>query len=221
MTNIELFVASLCPFAARARLALAEKELTATEIEIDLRQRPDWFLQISPHGKVPLLRHDGRLVWQSAVIAEYLEETFPAHPLLPRQPERRAAARAWVSFADSHLYARTEALLHSFDQHLYVRLAAQLVDDLHVLEEQALAGQSDDSPYLLGAELSLADIALYPWFEQMAVLERFRGFRFPAECTRLIAWQRAVASRDAVRAIGKPVQFYLDGYARLQKQLAG
>jgi len=221
MTNIELFVASLCPFAARARLTLAEKQLIATEVEIDLRRRPDWFLQISPHGKVPLLRHDGRLVWQSAVIAEYLEETFPAHPLLPQQAERRAAARAWVSFVDARLYAKTEALLHSFDQSLYVRLAAQLSDDLHVLEEQALAGQTDDSPYLLGAEFGLADIALYPWFEQVAVLERFRGFRFPKDCTRLIAWHRAVARRDTVRAVGRPPEFYLDAYARLQKQLAG
>ena len=170
---------------------------------------------------MPLLRHDSRLIWQSAVIAEYLEETFPVRPLLPRQPERRAAAKAWVSFADAHLYARTQALLHSFDRNLHVRLAAQIVDDLYTLEEQALATQSDDAPYLLGAEFSLADVALYPWFEQVAVLERFRGFRFPEDCKRLVAWQRAVASREAVRVVGRPPEFYLDGYARLQKQLAG
>jgi glutathione S-transferase len=221
MTNVELFVAQLCPFAARARLVLAEKQLTAREVEIDLRRKPDWFLQISPHGKVPLLRHDGRLVWESAVIAEYLEEAFPAHSLLPTQPERRAAVRAWVNFADSRLYATTGQLLHSFDRSLYVRLAAQLVDDLHVLEEEAFAAQSSDRPYVLGAEFSLADVALYPWFEQIAVLERFRGFHFPTDCRRLVAWQRAVAGRNAVRATGKPPQFYLAGYQRLQKQLAG
>jgi glutathione S-transferase len=221
MTDVELFVARLCPFAARARLVLAEKQLTANEVEIDLWRKPDWFLQMSPHGKVPLLRHDGRLVWESTVIAEYLEETFPAHPLLPTQPERRAAARAWVNFADSRLYATTGQLLHSFDRSMYVRLAAQLVDDLHVLEEVAFTGQSDASPYVLGTEFSLADVALYPWFEQVAVLERLRGFHFPTDCRRLLAWQRAVSNRDAVRATGKPPQFYLDGYERLQKQLAG
>ena len=221
MTNIELFVSALCPFAARARLALAEKQLDCREIEVDLRRKPDWFLQISRHGKVPLLRHDGRLVWESEVIAEYLEEVFPARPLLPKDPARRAEARAWANFADSRLYAKTAALLHSFDDSLYVRLAAQIVDDLHTLEEQAFAGQTNEGPYVLGSEFSLADVALYPWFEQVAVLERFRGFRFPANCGRLLDWQRAMAGRKAVRATGKSATFYLDGYAQLQKQLAG
>ena len=221
MTNIELFISALCPFAARARLVLAEKQLACNEVEIDLRRKPDWFLQMSPHGKVPLLHHDGRLVWESAVIAEYLEEVFPAQPLLPKDPARRAQARAWANFADSRLYAKTAALLHSFDGNLYVRLAAQIVDDLHTLEEQAFAGQTNDGPYVLGTEFSLADVALYPWFEQVAVLERFRGFRCPIDCTRLLAWQRTMADRKAVRAVSKPTKFYLDGYAQLQKQLAG
>jgi glutathione S-transferase len=221
MTNIELFASALCPFAARARLAFAEKQLACNEVEIDLRRKPDWFLRISPHGKVPLLRHDGRLVWESAVIAEYLEEAFPERPLLPQDPARRAQARAWVNFADSRLYAKTAALLHSFDDHLYVRLAAQIVDDLHTLEDEAFGGQMNDGPYVLGSEFTLADVALYPWFEQVAVLEQFRGFRFPSDCTRLLAWHRAMASRKAVRSVNRPAKFYLEGYAQLQKQLAG
>ena len=146
---------------------------------------------------------------------------FPAHPLLPKQPERRAAARAWVEFRQLAPLRPNRALIHSFDQQSLCQAGGAIVDDLHVLEEQALAAQSDDRPYVLGAEFSLADVALYPWFEQIAVLERFRGFRFPTDCTRLIAWQRAVAGRDAVRATGRPPQFYLDGYERLLKQLAG
>jgi glutathione S-transferase len=213
--NVELFVSTLCPFAARARLALAEKQLPFKEVEIDLQRKPDWFLQISPHGKVPLLRHDGRLVWESAVIAEYLEEVFPARPLLPAEPEQRAAARAWVSFADSRLYARTETLLHSFDPEVHVRIAKQIADDLRFLEGHTFARQSNNGAYLLGAEFTLADLALYPWFEQVAVLERYRGFRLPAECQRLIAWQQAVANRDSVRSVGRSPQYFLDAYGRL------
>jgi glutathione S-transferase len=211
MSNLELFVSRLCPFAARARLALAEKQLAFDEVEIDLGQKPEWFVKISPNGKVPLLRHDDRLVWESPVIAEYLEEVFPAHPLLPSEPERRATARAWVSFADSRLYARTETLLHSFDPDLHLRIAAQLADDLRFLEKRG--------PYLLGGEFSLADLALYPWFEQVAVLEQHRNFRFPTECTRVIAWQQAVANRAAARTVGKSPQFYLDGYRRLLESM--
>lgn len=219
MTNIELFVAKLCPFAMRARLALAEKHLAATEIEIDPRQKPRWFLEISPHGKVPLLRHDDKLVWESTIIAEYVEEAFPERPLLPRQPHERAQARTWVSFADSRLYAKTETLLHSFDPDVHVRIAAQLADELRFLEERGFDKPARNGPYLLGADFSLADLALYPWFEQVAVLERHRGFRFPAECKHLRAWQEAVADREAVRAIGKPPQFYLGEYGKLLRSM--
>ncbi len=220
MTNIELFVAKLCPFALRARLALAEKHLPTTEIEIDPRRKPSWFLQISPNGKVPLLRHDDKLVWESTVIAEYVEEAFPERALLPRQPHDRAQARTWVSFANSRLYAKTETLLHSFDPDVHARIAAQLADDLRLLEERGFANRSaGNGPYLLGAEFSLADLALYPWFEQVAVLERHRGFRFPTECKHLRAWQEAVADREAVRAIGKPPQFYLEEYGKLLRSM--
>ncbi|MDQ8731648.1 glutathione S-transferase family protein [Bradyrhizobium sp. LHD-71] len=215
MTNIELFVAELCPFAARARLVLAEKHISATEIEVDLRQKPGWFLEISPNGKVPLLRHDGKLVSEATIIAEYVEEAFSKHRLLPGQPHARAQARAWVSFADNRLYAKTEVLLHSFDSDMHGPIAAKLADDLRFLEERGLANPARTGPYLLGAEFSLADLALYPWFEQVAVLERYRSFHFPRECQRLLAWQEAVADRAAVRAVGKPAQFYLERYARL------
>jgi glutathione S-transferase len=213
--NVELFASKLCPFAARARLALAEKRVPFKEVEIDLQRKPDWFLQISPHGKVPLLRHDGRLVWESAVIAEYLEEVFPARPLLPGEPEQRAAARTWVNFADSHLYARTDTLLHSVDPEVHARIMKQIADDLRFLEGRGFAWPANNGPYLLGAEFTLADLALYPWFEQLAVLERYRGFRLPAECQRLIAWQQAVANRDSVQAVGKSPQYFLDEYGRL------
>jgi glutathione S-transferase len=91
---------------------------------------------------------------------------------------------------------------------------------MDVPEERAFASQPDSGPYLLGAEFTLADLALYPWFEQIAVLERYRRFRFPVECESLVAWQQAVANRDGVRAVGKPPQFYLDGYGRLLRSVA-
>ena len=215
MAQIELFVAQLCPFAMRARLVLSEKGVKAREVEIDLRNRPAWFLQLSPQGKVPLLRHEGRHVWESAVIGEYLDEVFPQWPLLPKDPYARARARTWIKFADSRLYAKTETLLHSSDPVVHARIGAQLADDLRFLQLHAFADLPQDGPYWLGAEFSLADIAFYPWFEQVCVLERYRGFQMPAECNRLFEWREAVSARSAVRAIAEPPEFYLEGYGRL------
>ena len=94
MMPIELFTSQLCPFAHRARLVIAEKGLSATEVDIDLRNKPAWFLEMAPRGEVPLLRHEGHCVWGAAAIAEYLEEVFPDRPLLPKAPAARAKARS-------------------------------------------------------------------------------------------------------------------------------
>src|SRR5690606_38843883 len=125
MSGIELYGSALCPFAQRVRLVLAEKELEASEIETDPRNKPADFLALSPAGKVPLLVHNGARVWESAVINEYLDETFPEHPLLPRDTARRALARIWTNFADIKIYEATHRLLLCSDPNVQTRLTEQ------------------------------------------------------------------------------------------------
>jgi glutathione S-transferase len=211
--SIELYGNALCPFVQRVRLVLAEKQLAAAEIEIDPRRKPADFLALSPAGKVPLLVHNGARVWESAVISEYLDEIVPERPLLPDTPAQRALARLWVSFADTNIYEPTHRLLLCVDPDAQAQLAQQIADALRFFETHALS--LHDGPYVLGAAFSLADIALFPWFEQVAVLERFRGFRMPAERGRLEAWRDAVAQRAGVRSAMRTAAFYLQGYTAL------
>jgi glutathione S-transferase len=214
---IELYGSALCPFVQRIRLVLAEKQLAAAEIEIDPRRKPAKFLAMSPTGKIPLLVHDGARVWESAVISEYLDEIFPERPLLPDAPAERALARSWINFADVNIYEPSHRLLLCPDPGAQAKLAQQIADELRVFETHALA--VNDGPYVLGAAFSLADIALFPWFEQLSVLERFRGFRMPAECKRLPAWREAVARRASVRCAMRPSDYYLQGYTALLTQM--
>jgi glutathione S-transferase len=81
------------------------------------------------------------------------------------------------------------------------------------LERHALAIHG--GPYWLGDEFSLADVAFFPWFEQLAVLERFRKFVMPAECNRILAWREVVAVRRGVQAMVRSSHFYVHGYAQL------
>jgi glutathione S-transferase len=219
MSKIELYGSALCPFVQRVRLVLAEKALEAAEIEIDPRNKPADFLTMSPAGKIPLVIHNGARLWESAVINEYLDETFPQHPLLPGTPAQRALARIWISFADSRIYEPTHQLLLCSDPDLQAKIAQQLAHELRFIETHALAAH--DGPYWLGDEFSLADISFFPWFEQVAVLERFRMFRMPAECNRIPAWREAVARRQAVQSVARSSDFYLRGYAPLLDQRAG
>jgi glutaredoxin len=66
MTEIEIYSAVLCPFAYRSRLTLSEKKVPFKLIEIDLQNKPANFGEISPFGKVPVLKHGKHRVWESA-----------------------------------------------------------------------------------------------------------------------------------------------------------
>ncbi|MBD1846251.1 glutathione S-transferase family protein [Cyanobacteria bacterium FACHB-63] len=218
MTQIELYSAMLCPYAHRSRLTLMEKQIPFTLTEIDLRNKPANFGEISPHGKVPVLKHGTHRVWESAIINEYLEETFPTPPLLPKEPMRRAQARLWIHFADDQLFATTHKLLLTSDPQQQEELVKGLTKSLQWLETE-LQPLSAEGSYWLGAEVSLVDLTYYPWFEQVAVLEQFRGFKFPTHLDRLNQWRETVASRESVRSIAKPQKFYLEHYERLLQLL--
>ena len=108
MPDIEVVSSATCPFAQRTLMVLLEKNITYDLIEIDLNQKPYWFLTISPYGKVPVVRHGEALIFESAVINEYIEKVFPNPPLLPTDPWHRAQARVWIDFANvrfvPHIY---------------------------------------------------------------------------------------------------------------------
>lgn len=95
------FPVSTC--SQKVKLALAEKELPFTNFEVDWRnedQLSDWYLAMNPNGVVPTLKHGERIVIDSSVINEYLDEVFPDKPLLPSDPHARAKVRAWRQYID-------------------------------------------------------------------------------------------------------------------------
>lgn len=101
MAEIEIYSATVCPFAQRSRLALLEKGIDFKLIEIDLQNKPEGFTDISPYGKVPAIKHGNDRVWESAIINEYLDEVFPEPSLMPRDPIGKALARIWIDFANT------------------------------------------------------------------------------------------------------------------------
>jgi glutathione S-transferase len=219
MSNLELFSMPLCPFAHRVRLVLAEKRIDYRLTEIDLSNKPQAFLKVSAYGKVPALQHDGMHICESAIINEYLDETFPQRPLLPRDPAGRAQARFWIDFANSRLFAVTASLLYGSHRQNRLPALEQIETALRFIETEALAKGTADGPYWLGPELSLVDLTFYPWFEQLAALQRFRDIRPPRDLPRLTQWRDAVARRDAVRSIAKGPHFYMEHYGRIHPEL--
>src|SRR3979409_1691491 len=94
---LKLISHKLCPYVQRAVIALTEKGVACERIDIDLANKPDWFLKISPLGKTPVLQVSDTAIFESAVILEYLEETQPK-PLHPVDALARAEHRGWIEF---------------------------------------------------------------------------------------------------------------------------
>lgn len=102
---------SVC--SIKARLTLAEKGLAWTGETLDLQRgdqhRPE-YARLNPNEVVPTLSHDGRIVVESTLIIEYLDEAFPVPALMPADPYARATARLWMKKIDDYLHASTSAI---------------------------------------------------------------------------------------------------------------
>jgi len=150
---LTFYDAARCPFCARVRIVLAEKQVPVDTVAIDLGDRPAWLYEKNPSGKVPVLEEDGWLLAESAVVDEYLNERYPEPPLLPEDPAERAFARLLVFRFDEYMGEPYYAFRRGEDG-ADERLARAL---------RHLDGLLASMPYLTGRSFGLADIAYVPW----------------------------------------------------------
>jgi len=212
MDDIELFSARVCPFAHRTRLALMEKNLHFTLIEIDLRNKPSWFQQVNAAGSVPALRQGNFLLNESLVINEYVNECRAEPPLLPQTAQKRAEARQWINYASSNFVPAFYRLLKAQDEEKQMKLAADMCSVLETLNSE-LQRTKGEGPYWYGWQVGLTDIAFYPWFERWPLLEHYRGLKIPDHLHDLLSWIETMQGRDAVQLGSEPISYYIDQYA--------
>lgn len=200
-TRFEIVSSQTCPFAQRTRMALLEKDIPFSVTEISLDEKPDWFLAISPYGKVPLLRDGAAVIFESAVIAEYLEEVCPEPPLMPEDPVTRAKVRVWVDFANVRFIPHVYKLLMAQDADAQAQRAELLVTALRQMEEH-LAGD-DAGTFWIGEHLTYADLAFYPHLERFCAVEHYRGVGIPEDCPRLRDWLAMMSARNSARQVAR------------------
>ena len=178
-----LYTAERCPYAARARIVLAEKGLGYESVEVDLDDRPAWIYEKNPLGRVPVYEEEGGLCLpESVVIMEYLEERYPEPPLWPADPAERALGRLWIERFDDRLGGAYYAARRGDGRERLDQALADL--------DAALEGQK----YLSGREYGLADIGYVPWV--LRALDRFGVELGPS----LAAWLEQLLARPAVAA---------------------
>ena len=175
---MKLYDAPRCPYCARVRIALDEKEIEPERVEVDLSDRPDWIVELNPpKGRVPVL-DDGFVLPESEVIMAYLEELQPEPALLPAGLAERAEARLLVQRFDDLLGRDYYAYRRGDDNELARRL------------EELPVGRS-----------LYSDIAFVPW------VLRARDMLQVELPERVARWLAELERRPSVSAEAAIVQF--------------
>ncbi|MBL7714522.1 MAG: glutathione S-transferase family protein [Bdellovibrionales bacterium] len=189
-----------CPFAMRVRMVLEEKGLRYQVFEENFSNFSEDLLRLHPEGKVPLLIHDGIPIHESSVITEYLDEKFPEPALMPRDPAARAQVRLWTHWADQILKPDLDAFKYEWKDlepekksALQIRLQKRVQELAHALQNR---------PYLMGENLTLADIHVFPFYRQLQKSRPdFEALIVPAPAVN--AWLNALISRPTFEKVMK------------------
>ena len=216
--SLTLVSHELCPYVQRAAIVLSEKGIAFERVDIDLANKPDWFLKISPLGKTPVLLVDGQPIFESAVICEYLDET--ASPRLhPQDALERARHRGWMEFGSALLNA-IAGFYNAPDEEALLTKVADIRGRFEQIEAELTAG-----PYFSGERFTMVDAVFGPVFRYFDVFEQFEDFGFFAHTPRVRAWRAALAARASVQgaaSLGYPASlraFLLERESALSKRI--
>jgi glutathione S-transferase len=191
--RLTLISHKLCPYVQRAVIALTEKGVAFERVDIDLANKPDWFLKVSPLGRTPVLQVGDVAIFESAVILEYLEETEPK-PLHPADPLRRAEHRGWIEFGSAVLND-IAGFYSASDEAGFKAKAAQLEARFSRLEARVLA-----APWFDGEKFSLVDAVFGPVFRYFDVFDDIGEFGILENKLKLARWRASLAARPSVQS---------------------
>ncbi len=196
MPELTLISHHLCPYVQRAAIALAEKGVPFERVTIDLADKPDWFRELSPLGKVPLLKvahEDGSetVIFESAVILEYLEETLP-NPLHPADPLERARHRGWIEYGS--------VILNRIARFYSAPGPTALANEARELAAMFARVEAElgDGPWFAGARFSLVDAVYGPVLRYFDVIDEIGDFGILSGKPKIAAWRDVLAKRPSV-----------------------
>jgi len=189
--TLKLISHTLCPYVQRSIITLLEKQIPHERQYIDLANKPAWFLQRSPLGKVPILLVGEDVLFESAVICEYLDEITPGS-LHPADALAKAKHRSWIEFGSSVL-TEIAAFYSATDEEVFEAKRQDLTNSFQILEAQL-----DASPYFSGDSFSLIDAVYAPIFRYFVVFEQYQ-FEFFTQTPKVKAWGAALLQRPSVQ----------------------
>jgi glutathione S-transferase len=186
---LELISHPVCPFVHRTAAFLTHHNVSYTTKHIDLQAKPDWFLAISPRGKVPVLVVDGTPIFESAVILEYAAERF-APKMMPSDPLERARQRMWVEMSTDVIMGQYKIMVATSQSERDKAIAG--TRDTLKRFEQTIKGA-----YFAGEAIGLVDFSTGPGLVRLAKLDAWLHLDLFRDLPKVAAWTKTLASLPA------------------------
>jgi glutathione S-transferase len=191
MEKPRLISFKICPFVQRSVILLKEKKVDFDIAYINLDEPPEWFLALSPTGKVPVLEVGGKVLFESAIIGEYLDEVNPPS-LHPIDPLEKAQNRAWMEFT-SPLYMAFFKLMMSNTKEAGANVILDANKQLETLDKIKV-----NAPWFNGDNFSMMDISIAPLFMRLAFLKQHFNLDLLDGRKNLQAWSEQLLARESV-----------------------
>jgi glutathione S-transferase len=209
----------LCPFVQRAAIVLLEKQVPFNRMDVDLSNKAPWFLEISPTGKVPLLKIQADngandVLFESVAICEYLQETQLGASLYPDNPIIRAKHRAWIEFGSATL-GDAWGYLNAQDHNTANLKAIAFKEKLAQLEKNL-----EDGPYFGGEAFGMVDAVFAPIFRYFDILEKDIEIALFEDFSKINSWRKSLSKRaSVVAAVSSDYPILLRTHLKRQKAL--
>ncbi len=191
--NLELISTALCPFVQSSVVTLRLNNVPYRLTVIEITNPPPWFDDVSPLGRVPILRiDDEHIVFESTVINEYLND-IASNSLLPGDPLQRAAHRATIAYGAAIL-ADLSGVVAAVDEFEFDDAAYDLDEKFDYLEDK-----KSGAVFFDGSEPGMVDACYAPLFARLDILKPARKLLDSDNHPKLAAWSSTVLQLGAVK----------------------
>ncbi|XP_061644991.1 glutathione S-transferase omega-1-like isoform X2 [Phyllopteryx taeniolatus] len=192
-----------CPFAQRTRLVLNAKEIKHDIVNINLRDKPDWFLEKNPLGQVPTLETSvGEVIYESPITCEYLDEVYPEKKLLPESPFGKAQHKMMMEN-----FSKIPPLTYKIP---LGRLKGEDVSGPHTELKQRFSKLNEDlakkkTKFFGGDSVTMTDYMMWPWFERLQAFDLNDSLESVPELKK---WVACMSEDPVVKVSGHSMDTY-------------
>jgi len=195
---VRLYSMRFCPYVERVAIALQLKKIPFEVVNLSLQEKPEWYLAKNPLGKVPSIEHKGKILYESLVIVDYLDETFnTGKRIVPTDPYEKATQRMLVERLSGVLG------LHQWLRNREDEAARKKVFDGIELYESLL-----QQPFFAGEQARYADYMIWPWVERLSSAEILSNKLFAVTPEK---YPKFAAYIERMKALPEIQGFFLDG----------